>query len=1014
MLTFSNRCFAMLKKTIASLLPFFLVFGCTEKQQTDNGLSPDETVKSIQLPPGFKIELVASEPLIADPVAIEVDEKGDMYVVEMHGYPEDTAGSGVVKLLTDSNGDGLPDKSIVFADHFTLPTGIMKWKKGLLVVDVPDIIYLEDTDNDNKADIRKVIMTGMALTNPQHIGNTPIFGLDNWIYLAHMGSITPKVSMQFTDTGTNIRYVNNTAAKELPRNADGRNIRFKPDSYELEMLSGESQYGHTFDPWGHHFCVENADHIFHEVIAARYLQRNPDMLVADASDYISDHGDACEVYPVTINPENQLLTDRGVITSACGITWYQGGLFPDSFNNVTFVAEPVSNIIHADRITDKGATFTASRIYQQKEFFASTDAWCRPVMCYIGPDGALYVIDYYRKIIEHPEWLSEEAIGSGELYKGSDKGRIYRITPTNAPKMNWFGQLKAGEASMQQLIQLLSSDNIWWRRTAQRLLMDRKDTSAVALLKQLTDTTSSPVTIVHALWSIDGFDAMDAATLNKALQNNDPGVRENAVQLAEKNMHKFPQIRDQLLALQNDPSAKVRFQLLCTLGNIDNAAAEAAQHKILVQDIEDKWVQIAALSSSVGKEMALLEKIIPVLSSTPSDGKALFFANCAAVIGLSQRQGDIKKIIQLAATNNTSSSAWWQAACLKGLTKTLSVKPATFSMEAESNLLLSTFSPDAIPALRDAALELLAVIKPQQYNLSATTLNKAKAIATDKKAAVDYRIDALKILAINNHIADAGIAEHILNDTTEGPPVQRSAISTYHKLSPVAACATIVNNWKNFSLDVRDVAMDVFLASAENMNILLNAVEKGTIQTTSISWPRKVQLMNNDDETIRSRSRKLLAAEIESRENVYKNYQAALTTKGDAAKGVTVFQNVCASCHQANGQYGKAIGPDLGTIRNRDAASIMADILNPNRSIAVTYEMWTVTKMGGEKIAGLKSAETSSAITLKQLDGQQITVSRNEIKMMEASETSAMPVGLESAISVKDMANLIAFLRGEK
>ena len=400
----------MLKKNIALLLPLFLLIGCTEKKKADNGLSPQETLKSIQLPDGLTIELLTSEPMISDPVAMEVDENGDIYVAQMPGYPEDTAGTGTIKLLTDTNRDGLPDKSIVFADHLKLPTGIMKWKKGILVVDVPDIIYMEDTNHDGKADIRKVMLTGMALTNPQHIANTPIYGLDNWIYVAHMGSITPKISMLFNDTGTNVRFTGNAAAPQLPRNSDGRNFRFKPESYELEMLAGESQYGHTFDTWGHHFCVENADHIFQEVMAARYLRRNPDLLVADASDYISDHGDACEVYPITTNPENQLLTDRGVITSACGITWYQGGLFPDSFNNITLVAEPTSNMIHADRINEKGASFTASRVYEKKEFFASTDAWCRPVQCYIGPDGALYVIDYYRKIIEHPEWLSEEAI----------------------------------------------------------------------------------------------------------------------------------------------------------------------------------------------------------------------------------------------------------------------------------------------------------------------------------------------------------------------------------------------------------------------------------------------------------------------------------------------------------------------------------------------------------------------------------------------------------------------------
>ena len=1004
----------MLKKLIALSLLAACIIACNEKQNADNGLSPQQTLQSIQLPAGFTVELVASEPMISDLVAMEVDERGDIYVVEMHGYPEDTAGSGKIKLLTDTSGDGLPDKAVVYADHLKLPTGVMKWKKGLLVVDVPDIIYFEDTNNDGKADVRTIMITGLALTNPQHIANTPIYGLDNWIYVAHMGSITPKVSMLFNDTGTNVHFANNAAAKQLPRNADGRNIRFKPETGELEMLSGESQYGHTFDEWGHHFCVENAEHIFHEVIAANYLQRNPDLLVADASDYISDHGDACEVYPITTNPENQLLTDRGVITSACGITWYGGGLFPDSFNNVTFVCEPVSNIIHADRITERGATFTASRLYQQKEFFASTDAWCRPVMCYIGPDGALYVIDYYRKIIEHPEWLSEEAINSGELYKGSDKGRIYRIAPAGAAKMNWCSQLKINEAASYELMRMFSNKNIWQRCTAQRLLMDRRDTSIVALLQHLTDTTSSATAIVHALYILDGYNVLNEATISQALHNSNAGVRENAILIAEKYLNKYPQLQKELLALQNDSSARVRFQLLCTLGNIHTDASAAAQQKILMHDIEDKWVQVAALSSSVGKELALLEKSVPVLSSKPSEGRALFFANCTAVIGLSQRQNDIQKIIQLATANTNESSAWWQAACLKGLAQAVYIKNSLPVTDADKQKLLSKFSDNTAPSVRAAALDLLGVLPPLQNENFAAAISKAKTIAADKNADADYRSDALKLIALNKNIADTLLTLKIISDTSEAEAVQQTAIHTCSSLSATAACTGIVQHWENLSHNARDAAMDVFLSSQSNMNLLLDAVQNKIIQTSSISWPRKVSLMNDDNEQLRTRARKLLAPEIESREAVYKNYQPALVKKGDAAKGLVVFKNVCGTCHQYESQYGKAFGPDLGSISNRDAASIMADILNPNRSIAVTYEMWTVTKKNGEKISGIKSAETSAAVTLQQLGGGSLTISRSDIKLMEASETSAMPVGLEAAISMDDMANLLAFLKGKK
>lgn len=1004
-----------MKKLLTAFTAIILLSCNQETKKTNGGLSPKDALKSFQLPEGFKIEMIAAEPLISDPVAMDVDENGNMYVVELHGYPLDTTGSGVIKLLTDTNGDGLPDKSTVFENHLRMPTGIMRWKKGFIVVDVPDILYLEDTNNDGKADVKKVMLTGVALTNPQHIANTPVYGLDNWIYLAHMGSITPKVSMMFSDSGHIVRYVDDATAPQLPRNADGRNIRFNPDTHALEMCSGESQYGHTFDNWGHHFCVENADHIFEEAIAAKYLQRNPDLLIDDASDYISDHGEACKVFPITTNPENQLLTDVGVITSACGITWYNGGIFPDSFNNVSFTCEPQSNIIHADRVTDKGASFNASRVYEEKEFLASTDAWFRPVMMYIGPDGALYVLDYYRQIIEHPEWLSDSVINSGALYNGHDKGRIYRITPLNAPKMNWCSQLKMGNETTSQLVQHLTSNNIWWRRNAQRLLMDKKDQQTVALVQKLLDTINSSTAAVHALWLLEGLHAITPEILQNALRNKEAGVRENAIKIAELHLKEFPLLEKYLLAMQNDVNAKVRYQLLCTLGDLHDAEADAAREKILMSDIEDKWVQVAALASSRGEEFAMLKNSVAVLSSTPADGKALFFTNCSGVIGLSQRADDIKNVIALATSNNTNYSDWWQSACLNGLSRALHEKGLPNSnFDKERSLLFSKFSATTPPLVRDKAIELLTILGVPQNNLWQTVVANAKTVAANEKANIEYRKDALKILGLDKTTDNASLFDTIISNGNNDETVIQTAMRSYNATTPKACCDCIVRNWKNLGYNARETGMQIFLSSVDNTKILLTAIEQKQILPTAISWPHMVTLMNNDDAFIRKRSRELLAAGVTGRDEAIKKYQLVLSPKGDTAKGLIVFKNNCATCHNVNGKYGHAFGPDLGTIRNRDAASIMTDILNPNRSIATTYDLWTITKKNGEKISGIISAQTPAGITLNNVGGMQTIIARSDIRTMETATTSAMPVGFETSINLQQMADLLAFLKNSR
>ena len=1000
-------------RSLAAVFCCVLLFSCTNKPaKTDGGLAPQQALGTFQLPEGFSIELVANEPLIADPVAMEIDEDGNLYVVEMHGYPEDITGNGAIKLLTDTDGDGRPDKSTVFAENLRLPTGIMRWKKGVLVVDVPDLLYLEDSDGDGKADLRNVVITGMALTNPQHITNTPLYGLDNWIYLAHMGTITPKVSMLFSDSGSGIRFADKPDAPALPRNADGRNMRLKPDRHLVEMLSGESQYGHSFDNWGHHFCVENADHLFHEVIPARYLQRNPALLLADASAYISDHGDACAVYPITINPENQLLTDRGVVTSACGITWYNGGLFPDSFSNVTFVCEPTSNLVHADRITESGATFTASRLYEQKEFLASTDGWFRPVQQYIGPDGALYVLDYYRQIIEHPEWLSEEVIQSGALYNGSRQGRIYRIAPTGAPKMQWCNNLQLGKATTDGLVAALLSDNIWWRRQAQRLLMDRKDITAITGLKTVVRTSPSATAVVHALWCLDGLEAMDEASLLLALKSPHAGVRENAVQLAEQYLPQFNSLAAVLPSLSNDSSAKVRFQLLCTLGEIRSEQSAVAQQQLLLQGIEDQWVQTAALSSAAGNEWSLLQKTLPVLIKTPTEAKASFVANCAALIALSGDEPALKNVFATAFNRPSAQSDWWQSALLRGVSMAATAKDLRLP-SATRDQLLSRFSKTTPPGVRRASLQLLLATTKDDETLDRKTATLAREVAAQTTEPAAYREDAVRLLALDKEPTNVTLTQQLI--TGEEPiALQQAAVKTYQRQNEKQAAAFLIKNWSLLSGGVKEAALDALFSSADTRQILLDAVEKKIIATTDISWPRKVALMNHDNESIRVRSRKLLAGEIGGREEAYKQYLPALNLKGDTAKGRTVFQQVCGACHLYEGKQGNLYGPDIATVRNRDKASIMKDILDPNRSIAVKYDLWTITLKNGTKKSGIISAETPAAITLAQAGGPQETISRSSIRNMETTGVSAMPAGLEAALTKEEMAHLLAFITGKQ
>src|SRR6266851_1036096 len=294
-----------------------------------------DALKTFKVESGFHVEKFLSEPDVESPVAMEVDENGRVYVVEDRGYPLSTDNPlGRVKMIEDTNGDGIPDRVTIFADKLVMPTGVMRWKKGILVTDAPNVWYFEDTNGDGVADVKKIVLTGFAFTNPQHTVNNPVYGLDNWIYIAHENAATAIVFKdKFGDRGSDIRFPERPDVPPLTEH--GRNVRFRPDTGQLEALSGSSQFGQTFDDWGRHFTLNNSDHIRHEVIAARYLQRNPDLPVASVMESISDHGAAAKVFPTTLHPRFEMLTDVGQFTSACGLTHYGPGMF---------VAEPVHNL----------------------------------------------------------------------------------------------------------------------------------------------------------------------------------------------------------------------------------------------------------------------------------------------------------------------------------------------------------------------------------------------------------------------------------------------------------------------------------------------------------------------------------------------------------------------------------------------------------------------------------------------------------------------------------------------
>jgi putative membrane-bound dehydrogenase-like protein len=993
-----------------SLFLLAILFGACQSPKVGTPPKPSaelqKALDDFEIADGFEIELVAAEPLVSDPVAIEIDEDGRMYVAEMHGYPLDLAGSGKIKLLQDTNADGYPDKSTVFAENLVLPTGLMRWRKGLLVTDAPHVWYLEDTNNDGRADVKKAVLTGFALSNPQHNLNTPVFGLDNWIYLAHQWAITPMVcKKEFGDEGSEVHFPDNLKAPRLGKNGDDRNIRFKPDTYELEALSGESQFGQTFDNFGHHFLTENANHAYQEVMAARYLKRNPHLLVPETTQSIPDHGDACEVFPTTEKPDHQLLTDVGVMTSACGITFYNGGSFPKNLNEHTlFVAEPVHNLVHIDHLTDDGVSFKASRVLEKKDFLTSKDGWFRPVNFYVGPDGAMYVVDYYRQIVEHPEWMSDEVNKSGALYNGTQKGRIYRIVPRGGLPMDWLGKLKLSETSDKELINLLENNNAWYRRTAQRLLFERKTKETKALETMATGSSSAEAR-THALWLLDGLGAITEATLLANISHEQTGVRENVLKIAEKYLEKYSNLTKAVLAMTNDASQRVRFQALCSIGDLQGTQANKAKMTFLAQNIQDSWVQSAGISAFAGQENMLFDWAVSSYATQPNEANSRFFMFLAATIANSKNKENIAAL--LAKCSTASKESYWQAATLNGLAKLWeNIGVGIELSEKQKEQITGNFQENTPKELRDASLNLLKVIGlPTNKDI----MNRAATVAQNLNTDVDFRADAIRLLGMQNPVKyQTQLEEWLVNN--QSVTVKLAALQTIDACKNDRTAKFLIQQFDKFTPNIQSQVIGVLMDSPNRTMALLNALAKKQISTEQVGWQRMVRLMTNGDLTVRNYARKILASSGLTRESVLNTYTAALRMQGNYARGEKVFERVCQTCHQLNGK-GIAFGPDLSSLRNRPVDNILKEIIVPNNSIADKYEYWVAQLKNGSKIEGILANKTATTLTFRQLGGSETTISRSEVLKLDASQESAMPNGLEGAITVSEMSDLLAYIK---
>ncbi len=613
---------------------------------------------------GFRIEPVASEPLIQSPVAAAFDADGNLYVAEMRDYPYKPRPGrtplGAVRLLRDTDGDGRFDQSHVFADGLLWAAGIAPWKGGVFVTAPPDIWYLKDTDGDGKADLRKKVFTGFGTRNQQAMVNNLAWGLDHMIYGAASGN------------GGVIRPAESPDSQGV--SVDHCDFRFDPMAGSFEPISGNDQFGNTFDDWGNRFTCDESHPLSQPVLPRRELGRNPFLAVSSTVEDIA--GGAVPIFRISpIERWRQIRSSRRiahgvrsalsagashhVVNAGAGVTIYRGSAYPSEFYGNVFIGDAQNNLIHRRILVPEGPTFRAIRGAREQftEFVRSSDNWFRPVNFVNAPDGTLYVLDMSRAVIEAIH-IPLDVVKHIDLKRGRDQGRIYRIAP---PSFRYAAPPRLGQASTAELVAALCHKNGWHRDAAHRLIYEQQDPAAIEPLRRLLSPANAPLaqTRVGALWSLEGLKALRDEDIRAALGDPVPHVRACAVQLAGERLDRSSALVAQIVACSRDLDPRVRFWTALALGNSHDPRVVPALLQIARNDAANRWIRSAVLSScaeTAGDLLSMLWNNADHVDSRVAPSHAELLDQLAQIVGARNQSAELSRVLDQLAQGISSQS----------------------------------------------------------------------------------------------------------------------------------------------------------------------------------------------------------------------------------------------------------------------------------------------------------------------------------------------------------------------
>lgn len=953
-------------------------------------LAADEALKGFVLAsPDLKMELAAAEPEVVDPVAIAFGNDGSMWVVEMRDYPYGPKPGSTdkpksrIKHLFDKNQDGRFETATVFADELLFPTGVLPWRDGVVVTLSGEIAFFADRDGDGKAEFKETWFTGFSQENSQLRANHPTLGPDGWIYVANG-----------LRGGTIVSAKQEWKAKGQPVAIAGFDFRFNPLTGESAAVSGNGQFGLCFDDYGNRFICSNRNPVQHVVLEDQYIKRNPFLAVKKAIHDVSAFAENSRLHPISRAWTTSNL-HANQFTAACGVQIYRGDALPPEFLGNALTCDPTGNLVHREVLAATGATFTGHTADGDQEFLASADTWFRPVNLANGPDGALYVVDMYRAVIEHPDWMPAELKNRKDLYDGSDRGRIWRVTSVEPERAQDRPDEPIDQLSVKEVIELLEHRNAWHRDTAARALLERNPHEVLDALKHNWKQNKLTRSRLRVLWMLKVLDPRltPAVLAWSETRNRDAKVREQVAAAIGDNLDEL--LGEQALDLVNEETdERVRFRLALDLsGRSEDAVTERnLLVHLLDHGAEDPWLRVAVATIRCNPPEALIVELLDhwqSRGSTPDGGVEL-----------------IEELGEVAGAQIADGTA-------KSFFKAL----LTFDSPTLSSQIVQDIQCAGLRGFGQGAARRGTALQPQLDQIGDTERSvvdhlvaDARDTLSDTEAPPARRLSAIRTLRF---VPASKVAGSLLDLALSGEEISlKLAALDALGASPDPAIGTkLLEAFDSQTPQLRRAILDALLANEARSSLLLEAIERGNVKPTEVDITRQARLTKHRNPDLAARAGNLFAAAVSpDRAAVMARYQSAIEAKGDPLRGRAVFEKNCVTCHRVAG-IGVNVGPDIGDTRDKTPAYLLTNILDPNRVVDANYFGYTLVTKQGRIVTGLVKSETASSITIRLPEGKEEIVLRADVDELKSSGQSLMPVGAEKTITVEQMADLIAFLK---